>query len=255
MSFVLSWLREFASFIVPRPLAVSVPAKDVPVEKPTPAVHVANPTPAVNQVATLVSIIMSVTRDFGPSLKTGGQIRKVNAAQAETIAQLILAEAKTSGIDAAMLAAGIAGESCFDPTAVNPNNQDAKKGESAHEAFLHKDIGLCQFDAATIIARPEMHGLTDEQVEAKALEPQWAVPAFAQFVHTLLADTEKEVAADATILTHVPNKDPRVLATLAYNHGLHGALNIARENGDFAYGVSWMARYTQYAALLKGPTG
>ena len=74
MSFVLSWLREFASFIVPRPLAVSVPAKDVPVEKPTPAVHVANPTPAVNQVATLVSIIMSVTRDFGPSLKTGGQI-------------------------------------------------------------------------------------------------------------------------------------------------------------------------------------
>lgn len=208
--------------------------------------------PVVNLVASVKAIILSETREFGPSPHTGGHLHKLTDAKAQKVAELIVSSGPQYKLEPAFVAAGLCGESRFDPDAINPNWQDATKGEVAHAAFLHTDLGLAQFDAATLASEPEFKGLSDEAIRAKAMDPEWAVPAFCKFVRALLDATQKEVAADPSLLVNVPDHDVRILATTAYNAGLHGAAHLAHTHGDFSYGVRWMSNYNKYSTLLKG---
>lgn len=207
----------------------------------------------VDPVATLTSIILSETRAFGPSPRTGGVIHQINDGTAKQIAELIVKHAPEYGLAPSLIAAGLCGESRFDPTALNPNWQDrTKPQETEFEEFMHTDIGLCQFDGATLFDDPEFKGATLAQVRAKAYDPNWSVPAFCAFVAKLVTDTKAEVAAEQTLLDNVPNHDIMVLTTEAYNAGLHGAAHHAHAKGDFSYGQRWVANAAKYEALLKG---
>lgn len=232
---LIDWLKTFVSLVQPHPAPKEIEVNNAP-----------------DIVATLTSIILSETREFGPSPKTGGHLHQIDAATAKHVATLIATHAPQHGLEPAFVAAGLCGESRFDPNAINPNWQDAKPGENATDAFLHTDLGIGQFDGATIYNYPEMKGLSIAAIQAKACDPEWAIPAFCTFVKKLLDNTAIEVSADPSLLANTANRDERILATEAYNAGLHGAAHIAHQRGDMSYGERWVQRYLSYDALLKG---
>jgi hypothetical protein len=211
----------------------------------------------IDLVATAKSIILANTRKFGPSPITGGTIHIVDDATAQLIAELVVQYAPEYGHSIAFILAGLDGESLFDPKAINPNFQDGKKGESADATFMHTDLGEGQFDGSTLKGDPKKYpefvGLTDEEIEAKAMDPRWAVPAFCSFVRDLRVNTLKELANEPTLLDNVPNHDWLILATTAYNSGLQGAMHLAHTAGSFAYGVRWIANRDKFAAILQEP--
>lgn len=226
---LLGWLQSVVSAVSPHP----------------------SPKVTVNSsITTLKSIILSETRTFGPSPRTGGTIHTVNALTAETVANLIINKSKEFDLDPALIAAGICGESLFDPTAINPNHQDAKPGETAHEAFLHTDLGLCQFDAATLIGSPEFAGKNDAAIKTQAMDPNWSVPAFCKFVEKLIHDAKSEVGLEPSLLDNVPDHNFLIFALEAYNAGEHGAMHIAHAKGSFSYGQHWVDKYKAYAKIL-----
>lgn len=230
---ILAWLRAlFSTVTAPPPLV-----------------------PSPTRKTTLVDIMLNWSRDFGPSLVTGGYLRKIDKTTAQVVSNVIYATALATGMEVEMLAAGIAGESRFDPHAFNPNNQDAIPGESLYAAFLHADIGLCQFDGATLARDPEFSGKSVSYIIEKAFDPSWSVPKFAQHVNQLLIDASKEVASDPTLLDHVKDRDIRILAVEGYNKGEHGA-RLAEQHKAYdpkamSYGEAWMQRYHDYKALLN----
>jgi hypothetical protein len=205
--------------------------------------------PVVPAKATLVDIIMSQTMNYSSST-TGGHLCKISLDTAIKVAAVIEATAPKYGLTVPLVAAGIRGESDFDPAAVDPNNQDAKPGETPDQAILHTDIGIGQFDGATLVAKPEFKGCTLCQIEAKAYDMNWAIPAYCAFVEGLIAATKSEVALYPDLLVNTPNHDYMVLALQAYNSGVHGAAEMARAKGSFSYGLAWLQRSGQYAAIL-----
>ena len=221
MSFLLGWAQSFVSWLTSPPL----------------------PSPG----STLADIIMSETRDYGPSPITGGHLSKIDRSTAELIASLILDECSSADEDPAFIAAGICGESAFDPKAIDPNNQDAKPNETPHDKFLHTDFGIGQFDGYILAAEPSLKSLTDEQIQAKAEDITWAIPHFVTLVSQNRKDVMAAIKQDPSILNKVPNKDPEVLIAQAYNSGLRGAL----ESVTFPYGQRWVNRAYQYKQILN----
>jgi hypothetical protein len=219
------------------------------------------PVAGLTELETMTNIIVSQARSYGPSLTTGGHLSAVTQEQAQQIAGLILKWVAVYKLDPALVVAGLSGESRCDPNAMNPNYQDAQPGEDANAAFHHCDIGIAQFDGATLVQATgifaDLAGLSYAEIKAKALDPDWAIEHFCAFVAKLFADTEKEVANDPALLTEVPAGDIRILATEAYNAGPTGAAHIAHTNGtagNWSYGSGWINRYTTYAMVMKGQT-
>lgn len=199
----------------------------------------------------LVNYIMSQTLNYGPSLKTGGYIRKIEESTAADIASYIRKYApqykfgKCNGI--AVITAGMAGESRFDPLATCPNNQVAKPNETEHERLLHTDCGLAQFDYATLV-----NEFANDAAFLKAVyDPNWATSRMCEFVQSLFVDVNNRVAAELSILNGVPGHDIRVLTFQAYNAGAHGACSMARDpNSVWTYGMAWLHRYIEVCAHL-----
>jgi len=208
----------------------------------------------------LTTIILSETRAFGPSPITGGVIHKINAVTAETVALAIeeaapILQAVLKGDieeSVAFLAAGICGESRFDPNAINPNLNKFKHGETVNEAFGRHDLGIAQFSARVVSLDPGMAGLTNEQIQTKAMDVNFAIPRFAHCVAKLLTDTRNEVLADSSLLNNVPNKDVHILALEGYNTGEHGAKLREQADETMTYGSNWVAKATSYLKILKG---
>ena len=109
----------------------------------------------------LAEIIMSESINSGPDLWTGKVIHKIPFIEAHRIAGIILEEAPKYGLEVAMVAAGIAGESRFDQFATNPNCQVARFGESRREAFLRTDMGIAYNNAATRQSCSSKSGVRD----------------------------------------------------------------------------------------------
>lgn len=209
----------------------------------------------------LQQIIMSETRDFGPSVLTGGQLHKINSATATLVANEIIATApvvqqvlKGSVTQAiAFLAAGICGESRFDPCAINPNLNKYFRGESIQEAFWRHDLGIAQFSARVLCSDPSMKGLTNSEIQLKAEDIKFAIPHFAALVAKLITDTKAETDADPGILKNVPINAYLILATEAYNTGFTGAKNLtALAKGNWTYGSNWLSKTADYIKILQG---
>jgi hypothetical protein len=218
------------------------------------------PKPGLDKLETLTNIILSQAAEFGPSPRTGGILHKVDVETAKVVAAGVIEAASSYGLSEAFLLAGLSGESRCDPLAINPNNQDAVAGESPAAAFRHMDIGIAQFDGATLLQRSgiflELKLLDQDQIKAKALDPTWAIGKFGAFVKQLVVETKLETEADPSLLQHVPDGDINILTTEAYNAGAHGAALIAKHAGlagDWSYGQNWVKRAKEYQALLDQP--
>jgi hypothetical protein len=205
----------------------------------------------------LVAIILSETADLGPFPTTHGVIHKITPDMASEIAALIRQNV-TPRVDVALAQAWIRTESIDDPAAIDPNANKAKPNEPEEEAFAHTDIGLGQFDGATLEGMPEFAGKSPSQITAIVEDPHWAVPAFFRYADSLLVRAAAHCAQEPSLLQGCGG-DSRRLGIEAYNKGFGesgrgGALAIARRGqynpDDWKYANLVLRRREQYAAKL-----
>jgi hypothetical protein len=205
-------------------------------------------------LATLTQLILSQTESLGPMPGTGGVIHTVSATTAATIASLIVEDAQLFGIKVSLVASLIRGESDFDPAAIDPNDQDAKPGETAAQAVAHTDFGIEQEDGATAIGDPQFAGFSLSAIEAKLLDPVYGVRYVVQTLADNINFAQAAFVADPSLAKKVPNGDPTVLACEAYNAGQTGALHIAHTAGAvasaWAYGLGVVTRAATWSPLL-----
>jgi len=181
-------------------------------------------TAAVSAGAKPLSVLDLLKQErgsFGPSPRTGGVAHRLTDADAATVAELIEQYA-LAPLDPAMMCAWFRGESYFDPGAINPNNQDAKPGETPEEAFLHTDLGIGQFDGKELLGM--LPGLSWQDAESKAFDPFWAIPQFARMATGLLTWAEDVDNHLRVAGVTPPYGIAQVLAFEAYNAGRTGAL-------------------------------
>lgn len=202
----------------------------------------------------LVDLIASNNTPMGPLGRTGGVIHQNPPAMNATIAALLRSEVpKWPMLTIALVVAWLVEESRCDPLAWNPNNQVAKPGETAAAAFLHADVGLAQFDGATLALMPEFRGMAWQDILAKANDPTWAVPAFCAYANSLIADAIARCEADDTLLDGIPARDPRALGVEGYNVGRTGAWLLARKKtGSWKYATDILGRADTFAKTLGG---
>jgi hypothetical protein len=201
---------------------------------------------------TVLQLITQQNTPVGPLPGTGGQCFANTAAQNKQIADLVMQTRYP-----AMLIAWMFNESRLSVEAINPNHQLDVTGASVGEDFLHWDIGIAQFDGATLVGY--FPGKTPAALEAMAYDPTWAIPFMAAVV---VANIAWAKSWDDAYKVKNPNKTPLygtnylILAFEAYNSGRTGALQRAvnATAGNFDYGNGIYSRWVQFAALLGEPT-
>lgn len=200
----------------------------------------------------LVAVILANTIAIGPMLRTGGIIHKISADTAILVAGFVRKYSRWCGLKVSLVAALLDGESRFDPKADDPNNQDAKPGETADQAAQHADLGIEQEDISTAEGDPAFKGQTLAQIEAKLLDPDYGVHYVCSTLEDHLAWAARAFVDDVTLRDKVPNGDPNVLGVQAYNSGKNGALKMAHTAGvagNWSYGTSIVNRARSWAYL------
>ncbi len=185
--------------------------------------------------SSLVDIIMHTTRDFH-SDKTGGTLNKIDLATAHIITGFILREGNTTQIIGGKkftvhypyIAAVIAGESCFDPFAKNPNNQNGSANDPPDVIAKRTDYGLGQING-----QPEYLGQINLSI-IKVTSVLASNLAFAQTIPISGGDDDTPFVGQLTI------------ASQAYNSGQLGSV----EATSFAYGTGVIGRYDAFCKVL-----
>jgi hypothetical protein len=200
---------------------------------------------------TLLDLIIeknAAAKDFNSdswAKESGSQIGVIDAQEATLIAGCIQAMAGTYPLaTVAILAAWIAGESLFDPRAINPNNQEAKPGESAQDIFFRTDYGLVQVDGRYMSSHNQMQGLTQEQMLEKVYDPAWAVEDLAITATKLL--TWSRTLTPKACGPYLP----LVVGFNAYNKGQEGTLKLIAEGEPLLYGPRLYMRMLDFEELL-----
>src|ERR1700733_10979777 len=111
-------------------------------------------------------------------------IRPVPKSRISALASILRIEAVTYNIELAYLAACIFQESCFSESCYNNNLGHDRTVPS----FQGTDWGMCQLSGQYLPSRNGMKGLTEDEMKAKALSADWAIPAFAE----IMSDNIKE---------------------------------------------------------------
>jgi hypothetical protein len=214
------------------------------------------PDPNVAPAATAYAIIMSESISIPPMPVTGGVIHPVLSDDATYLATQIVANNKTTNRICLKLA-WIKNESRFDHLAFNPNNQLNTPGETTDQKLQHADIGLAQFDMATLKSdyAGQFAGMTDEEIEAQAFDLEWAYHSFEAYTNALLDWAQSFPPTSVTIGTTVYPLQT-LCALEAYNKGrggvtalvvtITGATTTALES-DFKYAIGILSDATTYS--------
>lgn len=208
----------------------------------------------------LVALILSENHAAGPFLTTGGVIHRDTPEEAVQVAKFLREYAPAFNVRLSLTASVARGEGDFDPSAIDPNNQDAKPGETPEEALLHEDVGEEQEDVSTAEGDPAFKGLTLEQIIRELMNPDYGAKFICSVTAANIEWARQQFAADPSLLSIVPFGDPEVLGVQAYNLGKNGALKYARAGGgDWKYALSMLTRAKGWAWLddptttMKGP--
>jgi len=185
--------------------------------------------------SSLVDIIMHTTRDFH-SDKTGGTLSKIDLATAHIITGYILRQGQQTIVIGGRgyfvhypyIAAVIAGESCFDPFAKNPNNQNGSANDPPDVIAKRTDYGLGQING-----QPQYLGQILLSVE-KVGGVLASNLAFAQTISVSGGDDDTPFVGQLTV------------ASQAYNSGQLGSV----EASAFAYGAGVIGRYDAFCKVL-----
>lgn len=196
------------------------------------------------------AIIRAQNYAIGPMPVTGGIIHRLSDRDLLFNLSLIEESAKKQGLDLALVLAWVCGESRFDHLAINPNLQSKKPGETEEEAFRHADIGIGQFDGATLLGMPEFKDRPFREVQKTAFDPAWAIPYFCKYVADLFAWAKRSIDIEPFLASGDPARNTPRLAIQAYNAGRSGALQLARLRGPMKYADSILARRDTFAKAL-----
>ena len=181
----------------------------------------------------------------GPFPVSGGVIHRITAQQAEHVGEEIAAASNAFGTEVPLICAYVRGEGNFDPSAENPNNENApdalwvggvciKGGTWPDDATRQKntDYGLCQINGDSRYLGDQGVGLSLQELCAKVNHA---------LMYCYLRGYPIEVALEA------------------YNKGLYGAVAIyqrlvalgktpaeAVADGSLEYGRNVLTRYKDY---------
>ena len=154
-------------------------------------------------------------------------IHKITEEQATELGNLIVTNSVSVSGDYNYLSACIFQESQGDEACFNRN----LKEHNGVISFDGTDWGLCQMAGTFLSSRPGMSGLSESEMQAKALTAAWSVPAMAEIMAENLKWAEQVLPSvlttmeklNTTSLSHV-----QWLATGAYNRGQNGILEAVK---------------------------
>ncbi len=210
--------------------------------------------PLADPAATLVAYLESQSISIGPMLRTGGVIHALTPSTATADAAAILKYAAQYALKVSLVTSYVEQESRGDVRAIDPNDQDAKPGETPAQAFAHADLGIAQLDGATLEAMPEFEGATIPAIEAKAYDSDWAINQLCRIVAANQRELIADFVADPSLVKAIPNGDVRIAYANAYNAGVRGTtLTLRSATPNLAYGQQVVARADKLAPLLDGP--
>ena len=177
---------------------------------------------------------------FSPNRVVGAQISKLTSEQITVISNIMLTWKGTLPLH--YFCAVSFQESQWDPQAFNKNLRET----NGKETFQGTDWGFGQQSGYEVVNMPEMKGLTEAQMQAKLLDPNWSIPKMANEYKQLvtwangITDNNLRLQLERTPTwffapgTKVSDGlDPYVafVATLAYNTGPTGALATIANGG------------------------
>jgi hypothetical protein len=215
--------------------------------------------PAKDNLSSLIALMKSQEMDEGPMPGTGGVIHVDSDAMTAEVAALII---KFSGKymlglptlreRIALMAAWIRAESDFDPTAIDPNDENLPKNPTAIDVLNNLDLGIAQFSWRTLVALPDFKGMSVDQIKTQALDPEWAIEAMFEFCDNLLRQARAAVLDDPKLLLRIPNSDPLYLGVQFYNQGPTSTLSMTRGSGvaNWKYAVAIADRYKKWLPLF-----
>ena len=215
------------------------------------------PDPSVPLETVCYNIIMSESISIPPMPGTGGVIHPVLPADATYIATNVVARNVTIN-NIVLKLAWIKNESRFDHLAFNPNDQLNVAGQTADQELQHADIGLAQFDMATLKGdyAGQFANMTDAEIETTAFELDWAYTSFEEYTNALLGWAL--TAFDAATITINGNDYPfqTMCALEAYNKGREGVttlVSLSKEISSLTYKAKpkW---YWPFTSLKKYKT-
>lgn len=240
-----AWLMQF------------FPPKPTPTPQPTPPAPGPNPPQPTPQVtlASLVKAYNSPYVSYYPlgSTTVNSEIHKIDDATAQEVADLITKNAIAKNLVVEYFAACIMQESRFDPQCYSHNLGLTRPVAS----FDTTDWGMCQMNGSYLYTKPGMpvvpvkpqnptpaeetayeQALTEWQAEATkiAMTPSWAVPMMASIMADNLDWATRTFPTDSILTSQMAKynttnlTNAEFLATLAYNRGQTGAVNIIKTN-------------------------
>lgn len=171
----------------------------------------------------VAKVIMAHNHPF-VNVAGGAEIHQITQDQALSLAALIMDEAEKSGINLCYAMSCISQESAFDPACYNKNLSH----DNPTATFEGTDWGLCQFNGLWLPDKFPNQKLTNDEMQAKALDPTWAVPTFFATMASLLRWGNNMLAAHPELAKVAENK--YFLATLAYNAGQTEAIKEVRSD-------------------------
>jgi hypothetical protein len=204
---------------------------EIIVNNPTPPV----PAPVESDTAkidNLSALMLQTNAPYVEYYPKGGdvinaEIHTISASAALSEAKLIVSNSEANNLDYVYLASCIFQESKFDPACFNHNLTEYNGVES----FDGTDWGMCQMSGYYLPTRPGMAGLTQAQMQIKAMTAEWAVPVMAEIMADNLADAITDMPSVSSIMpqlntTELSNEE--FLATLYYNRGRSGGLEAVK---------------------------
>jgi len=172
----------------------------------------------------------------------------------QLVADLIVSSANDNKIDPYFLACVIQQESIYSPVTYNHNLSKSNLTPN----FETTDWGIAQLSGKYLPSKPGMQGLSEEEMQTKALDANWAIPTMAQVYAGLLAQAVKELSEDPVLLEDVKKlnttslTDEQWLAALFYNRGISGGIHDVKTNATTLIAhpyhcATWYGQITSFA--------
>ena len=210
---------------------------------------------------TLADVIFEYNKPFinyfpEGSTITNAEVHKITKEQAVQIANLIQINAARVGLDPLFLAAALNQESMFDPMCFNKN----LKEHNGVASFAGTDWGIAQMSGNYLPSKSGMAGLNNTQMYAKAYDPEWSIPAFADEMNRLyhqsltwLTTGPPNALSAISKINNTELTESEFLTTMAYNSGFTGATNLilAGDSSKIAHPFRVGNWYHQFKSILE----
>lgn len=221
---------------------------------PVPHVHpVYHPGPNPVYISGMAKVILtynntnacfSLGDPFTNKIK-GVVIHRIDAKQAQEIADIIEQCCREEAIPPAFVCACLAVESVMDPMCQNGNLGPGESNAGQNNNLAGYDMGICQLKLKYLVGNEGIK--TVQEAAAFALDPKRAIPYFCKVMCSKMEWATGIVKNNTSSAPDPRFNDPWILATGAYNFGNDGMLKIYN-SGQFPTHCTSVMSDTKYFA-------